>query len=86
MTHARITLVDGTTIDDAFDLAERPAALHYRREGRLYGTRDDVVPVALVRQIEYIDDGDETPQADRDHHRRPPRPGDIQPLDVHPKR
>lgn len=85
MLTARITLLDGTVIDEATDLAVRPAALHFRRPRSLLpGDKDVALPLDSVRQIEYIETrADETATAELV---RGPREGDIGRLPIVSKR
>lgn len=84
MLTARITLLDGTVIDEATDLAVRPAALHFRRPRSLLpGDKDVALPLDSVRQIEYIETrADETQSPTI----RGPREGDIDRLPITSKR
>lgn len=84
MTHARITLLDGTVIDEATELAVRPAALHFRRPRSLLpGDKDVALPLDQVRQIEYIEPAADETQLPTI---RGPLEGDIGRLPISSKR
>lgn len=84
-TRARITLVDGTVLDDTEALAVRPAALHFRRpRSFLPGEKEVAIPLDQVRQIEY------EVTLDPEHPGAPawrgPEPGDLEALPITTRR